>query len=494
MAMHKHRSACSFCSMRKGARLATALFGALLIATTAYAQVPSPRVVRRPNPDRQIPDHPVPASVPNGFSVIAVGDLIMAHPAPTGSDAGFARVRKLIQGADVAFGNLEGTLVDPGTQDVWVAAQTGGGDEWGPPSLAMDIKRMGFDLLSHANNHTTDWGIRGMENTDRVLDKAGLVHAGTGANLAHARRPVYLTTPSGRIALVAMTSSHTSMEPAGPRFRGVRGRPGVNVLRTRRYHIVTAGQMACLRKIYDNQLHKPSHPANPHAKNLRLFGVHYRVGARQGIAFRMNRYDLDDILRNVREGKEESNFEIVYVHAHEPGNWSRKPASFMQTLAHDAINTGADEFVASGPHRLRGIEIYKGKPIFYSLGDFFMEVEHRIFVDPDHVRPAHLDMATTTNYEFQHKRLSNRNHPEIRYQSVMALSVFDAKGNIREVELYPIDLGYHRVPSADSGVPQLASPRMAGEILHRLQRLSQPYGTHIEIHGNVGVIRIAAHK
>lgn len=470
------------------------LAAASLMTVSAHAQTIPPRVSPRPDPDRQIPARPAPASVPDGFSILAVGDLIIAHPAPTGSRDGFAKVEKLIQGADVAFGNFEGTLVDPGKLNVWNAAETGGGDEWGPPSLAKDLKKMGFDLLSHANNHTTDWGLRGMTATDRVLDQAGLVHAGTGANLALARRPAYLTTPSGRIALVAMSSSYTPMSRAGAQFRGVAGRPGVNVLRTRPYHIVTTRQMSCLRSIYDHQLHKPSHPAGAGAKSLNLFGVHYRVGPRQGITFRMNPYDLDAILRNIREGKQESNFEIVYVHAHNPGNWSEKPADFLPKLAHKAIDTGADEFIASGPHRLRGIEVYKGKPIFYSLGDFFMEVAHRMFLDPDNVERAHLDMTTVTNHEYQHERLSHRKHPEIRYRSVMALSVFDAKGNAREIRLYPIDMGYKRIPGADSGVPHLASQKVAREILHKLQRLSQPYGTHIEIHNDVGVIRLAEYR
>lgn len=476
----------------KGAGTAAIMLsGALLITASTYAQVPSPRTVPRPNPDRQIPAQPVPASTPDGFSVVAVGDLIIAHPAPMGSRNGFAKVKKLIQGADVAFGNLEGTLIDPSKPNVWVAAETGGGDEWGPPSLAADIKKMGFDLLSHANNHTADWGIRGMMDTDKVLDEAGLIHAGTGANLALARRPVYLTTPSGRVALVAMTSSYTPMSRAGAQFRGIAGRPGINVLRTQRYRIVTARQMSYLRDIYNDQPHKPSHPAKPNVKRLNLFGSHYRVGPKQGITYRMNPYDLDAFLRNIREGKEESNFEIVYIHAHNPGNWSEKPADFLPKLAHAAIDAGADEFVASGPHRLRGIEVYKGKPIFYSLGDFFMEVSHRIFLNPDNVERARLDMAATTNYEYQKKRLSNRKRPEIRYQSVVALSVFDAKGHVREIRLYPVDMGYKRIPSADSGVPYLASPKVAQKILHSLQRLSKPYGTHIEIRNNVGVIQLA---
>ena len=50
-------------------------------------------------------------------------------------------------------------------------------------------------------------------------------------------------------------------------------------------------------------------------------------------------------------------------------------ADFVVTAAHLAIDAGADIFVGHGPHILRGIEIYKGKPIFYSMANFAFENE-----------------------------------------------------------------------------------------------------------------------
>ena len=50
-----------------------------------------------------------------------------------------------------------------------------------------------------------------------------------------------------------------------------------------------------------------------------------------------------------------------------------RPPDFLIELAHKSIDSGADAFVGHGPHLLRGIEIYKGKPIFYDLGEFFRE-------------------------------------------------------------------------------------------------------------------------
>ncbi|GIS80846.1 MAG: hypothetical protein CM1200mP14_24120 [Gammaproteobacteria bacterium] len=89
----------------------------------------------------------------------------------------------------------------------------------------------------------------------------------------------------------------------------------------------------------------------------------------------MNQYDLGEILYGIRAAKIDSDFVIATIHAHNPGNWSDEAPGFLEELARSAIDSGADQFVGHGPHQLRGIEIYQGKPIFYSLGNFFFQVE-----------------------------------------------------------------------------------------------------------------------
>ncbi|TAN22408.1 MAG: CapA family protein [Acidobacteria bacterium] len=461
--------------------------GLMLTAAVALAaQTPLPKPGPLPNPAAQIPAEPIPATVSDGFTVTAVGDLIMAHPQMEAGDAAFFPVAKLIQGASVGFGNMENTLIDRRYFQGWPAAENGGGDENGPPSIAPDLKKMGFAMLGHANNHDTDWGLTGMEATDKVLDAAGLVHAGTGRNLAAARAPRYLETRWGRIALVAATSSFEAMEPAGAPLGEALGRPGVSTLRTTLYHLVTQTQLDALRQIYDTQPEHPAHPLPANSKGFTLFGVHYRLGLTPALHYTMNPYDLSGILKGVREGKEDANFAIFYIHSHQPGNWSPVPADFLQPLAHDVIDAGADEFVASGPHRLRGIEIYKGKPIFYSLGNFFFELDDLELTAPAWMQREHLNAATTTDGEYEAYHTAHNFGANYWYQSVVAVTGFE-HGKLSEIRLYPVDLGYHRIPQ-DRGVPQLAPPAEARAILERLQKLSQPYGTHIEIQGSVGII------
>jgi hypothetical protein len=85
----------------------------------------------------------------------------------------------------------------------------------------------------------------------------------------------------------------------------------------------------------------------------------------------LNGSDVDAVCAAIRQAKQTSDFAVFSLHTHEPGNYASRPPDFMRTLAHRAIEAGTDAVHGHGPHRLRGIEIHCGKPIFYSLGNFF---------------------------------------------------------------------------------------------------------------------------
>jgi poly-gamma-glutamate synthesis protein (capsule biosynthesis protein) len=127
-------------------------------------------------------------------------------------------------------------------------------------------------------------------------------------------------------------------------------------------------------------------------------------------------------------------------------------------LFHDAVDAGADIVVTHGPHVLRGIEIYNGKPIFYGLGSLFFEL--------------------------------GRDWPREWFDSAVAVSEFRG-GRVAEVRLYPIVLGAPVEARArlEQGVPHLATGADARRVLEALQRASQRYGTRIQIEGAVGIIR-----
>ena len=64
-----------------------------------------------------------------------------------------------------------------------------------------------------------------------------------------------------------------------------------------------------------------------------------------------------------------------------------------------------------------------------------------------------------------------------------------AGGELKEIQLHPIDMGFGR-PIAQRGRPVLAEGPIAQETLKWLQEVSQPFGTEIKIEGDVGMIRL----
>jgi poly-gamma-glutamate synthesis protein (capsule biosynthesis protein) len=179
---------------------------------------------------------------------------------------------------------------------------------------------------------------------------------------------------------------------------------------------------------------------------------------------------------------------ITTIHAHEPGNWSENPPDFLPTLAHEAIDAGTDVFIGHGPHQLRGIEIYKGKPIFYSLGNFFYQDQLQQPMAEDLYETADAEAKSTTDAELGARFVKTYFDSPVWYESVIAVSTFIA-GRVSEIRLYPIDLGYS-TRFANRGIPRLADPPVAARILERLQRLSRPYHTVIAVEHDVGVIRL----
>jgi poly-gamma-glutamate capsule biosynthesis protein CapA/YwtB (metallophosphatase superfamily) len=452
--------------------------GALVLAQQPPGR-PAPR-----DPQRELA-----TSVADGFTLAAVGDCIIARP--ISQTPGFAPVSKLVHDADVAFGNFEGTAIDLTRTPAIPQAEFGGVWIVGAPAVAKDLRSIGFDLMSRANNHATDWGLEGMRQTDRALDEAGIVHAGTGEDRAAARGARHVDTDKGRVAIISMASTFTPLSRSAPPAGQAPGRPGVNALRTTRHALVTADELRALRKICDEQpAGSVRLPEKENPDELDLFGVRYKAANRRGFTYTVDPVDEREILKSVRAAKQLSDFVIVTIHAHEPGNWSEEPADFLPKLAHAAIDAGADEFIGHGPHQMRGIEIYRGKPIFYSLGKFVFQLDLLEPVGSDLYEQYKIDGAAATDAEFNAMWNELVFGGDVWYQSVVATTRFE-KGQAAEIQLRPIDLSY-TARGADRGVPKLAGHDMAKVILERAARLSQPFGTQISIERGVGVIKASA--
>ena len=433
-------------------------------------------------------------SVEDGFRVLSVGDVIMSTPVMQLDDPRFVAVLEILDGGDVVFGNFENTAIDLDSFEGYPAPLFGGLRLRQSPESVLDLRRMGFNLMSRANNHTTDWGIEGLQETSRALDEAGIVHSGAGETKGAARAGAFLETPRGRVGVVSTASSFMAdsraMDPVGK----MRGRPGLSSLRTTPLYFVTEDELEVLRGIRDSQ---PEGPVSPAVRvpeeetegEISLFGRTYKVGDRRGWEYRMNEDDLSEILHSIKGAKRDSDFVIATIHTHEPGNWSDKAPEFLEDFARQSIDAGADLFVGHGPHLLRGIEIYKGKPILYSLANFFFQVELQSPLSEDIFASFDEAPEEMNDGEFLRRWMDHYFEDSIWFESVIAETLYE-EGALSEVRLHPVELG-HELPGASRGIPRIARPEAAQRILETLQRLSEPYGTEIRIEDGVGVIRVS---
>ena len=475
-----------------------------LLAPVAAGQHETPANLVDP---RRPPGRELDTRIADGFTLAAVGDLITSRPLLPllERDPGFAAVVKILREADITFGNFENTAFDPSG---FPGFPHPGRDDWAlvaSPAVPADLKALGFDLVSRANNHALDWGLEGMRETTRLLEGAGLVHAGVGETRAEARAARYLETPAGRVGLISMASTFREYSDAMAPHGRAPGRPGLNALRTTRTTVVTPEMWRALRGA-DEALRKAGEGCEVSAREAEratrkaapsdeavFFDTRFRLGDRPGYTYTMNPLDLAEILQSIRQGKQHSDLLLATIHAHEKGLGCEAPGDFLRTLAHAAIDAGAAAFIGHGEHTLMPIEIYKGRPIFYSLANFFwsdlqeplpaeLYENNRALLDTafgKDAQPTDADLSAVLNAtSFDDARV---------FESVIAVTRY-AAGRASEVRLYPVDLGYGE-PLTRSGVPRLASPELARAILERLRRISKPYGTELAIEGDVGVIR-----
>ena len=155
------------------------------------------------------------------------------------------------------------------------------------------------------------------------------------------------------------------------------------------------------------------------------------------------------------------------------------------------VDASADLFVGHGPHALRGIEIYKGKPIFYSLGDFLFQNETVLRLPDDNYRPYRLDQNAGVA-DFNDARYARGTHgfPAQREIGESVVAVARWRGDqLAALELQPITLRFGQ-PEPVRGRPMLADRELGRKSIGDLIERSRPFGTTIEWRDGVGVVKL----
>jgi len=428
----------------------------------------------------------------------ATGDALITRRMPLYDDPAFMGMVELIRNCDVAFTNTEVTL---SRFRGWPVVESGGMALSVDPKCAHDLRQLGFNCTAFANNHTLNFGEEGVLRTLDALREADLVCAGAGANLGEARLPAYLDTVNGRVGLIGCASSFAKGQSAGGQSAILPGRPGLNPLRVKHTIMVDARAMQEIKRIADatgiegyRQFGDWMNFYPPTTKEGEYSFLNQAYAATDGemrVRSESNERDMEEIARWTAEAKRQAGFAMVSIHAHEQGRERWEPADFLPTFAHTVIDAGADIMVGHGPHLLRGLEFYKGKPIFYSLGNFIFEYETIERFAADDYDTMKRDPSWTAGQVTAdiHQNLERSFPADDRYwESVLPICDFDGD-RLRAIALYPLALGFKK-PVWERGIPRLASGAQADATLRRFADLSEPFGTRINIADGVGHVCI----
>lgn len=332
----------------------------------------------------------------------------------------FERVAATLQKADFNLGNLEGCICTGGQADK--AKLAFGGDIIKmPPEAADALKQTGFTGLAVANNHTMELGETAFLEMLGHLDRVGIARAGGGRDIAEARKPAILEKSGVRVAVLAYTSIFIPGSfPAG------QNKPGVaTVAVTTSYEV----------------------PGN----------ILYAPGVPPRIRTTPNRHDVEQMVEDVRQAR--SRADIVVVNWHWGlTRYANSVAmgipvedapffvlNYQEEMGRAAIDAGADLVIGHHPHRLQGLELYKGNLICYSL----------------------CRLVFTYN-----------EGPNFGTESLIVKGHIDARSRqLTRVTLIPIKL------PPETMEPQPIPPEETADFITMLERLSTKYGTRFQPEG-----------
>ncbi len=418
------------------------------------------------------------------MKLIAAGDAIIGRRIQK-DFKGYAELCPYIEDADVGFFNLETTLNEEG--ECCAAKQSGGTFLRVTPRVLPDLERFGFNMTTFNNNHAFDFSLGGFMSTLEALEQTELVHAGAGRTLGEASKPAYLETNSGRVALISVNANFTPDMLAGEQNGRVPGRAGINGLRVEKYVRVTEKEFSFVRELAEktginvarNIVAKEGYYPETKADEELLGELKFVLGDKCEYVMEANPIDIERIKRAIYEAKLGADYIIVSVHSHQlSGDAKENPADFLVDLAHTCIDAGANAIIGHGPHLLRPIEIYKDSPIFYSLGDFILQLYNVDFAPADFFEKHGLP-ADSTVHDLLKKRSKNFTVGLMtdKRMFLSALPIWETEGTrLKSLKLLPIKL------SMDGNKSEIGLPRIcdADEILSYISTMSAPYGTRFE--------------
>ena len=421
------------------------------------------------------------------IKVVATGDSLFCANFP----AEYAKIRgsldAFIRDGDVRITNLETNLSDFGS----FPCQYSGGT-WlnTPKEVFPDLLSFGFDFFGNANNHCMDYSYAGLLSTIDFLDEKGCAHAGTGRTLSDAEKPAILNLPGGkRAAIFAVDASMESASEAGKPSRIFAGRPGVNYLRHETVYTVSKKNMADLRRIAESTAINFLRDGDiatgyqlPDPEGVFVFGNTTFTTSEGTPLSRCNRKDLTRLCGNIEKAKAENDLVFILVHSHdEEGTNENDPPAYLSEFCRAAIDAGAAAIFGGGIHSLRGLELYRGKPIFYSLGDFIYQGMRVEYLPPDFMEKYGLDVDASAKEALWVRSKGGKiglQTNEKNFLTVVPKLTFE-DGEPIDLTMMPVRLGFGTGDETLEGLPYFATGEEGEKIFLKFRDLSAALGTEL---------------
>lgn len=261
-----------------------------------------------------------------------VGDFMIQNRARN-TDVELAR--ELIADADLRIGNVDTVLSEAGTPSPkWSCVR-------GAPESVAEIKAMGFNIVTLANNHSMDFGPEGLlDMLERFVDE-GVLPVGAGINLDYARKPQVVQVGSQKIAFFSVACTLPPGSAAGHVSPGV----------------------------------APIHVHQAYRVDVSLAAE--QPGTSPGVKTWVDESDLEAMTREIGQASCIADRVVVAIHWGVPRLW-RTPfeprvQDYQRVLGRALIDAGADAVIGNHPHELHELEFYSGKPIAFSLGNFWID-------------------------------------------------------------------------------------------------------------------------
>jgi poly-gamma-glutamate capsule biosynthesis protein CapA/YwtB (metallophosphatase superfamily) len=339
----------------------------------------------------------------DAITLVGVGDVLPDREQP---ETIFRHVAGFLSSADIAFANGEGAFSDKGSPAHGHAAPS-------DPANIEALLKAGFDVISLANNHSLDWGVEGLLDTLTRLTLAGLPFTGAGKNLTEARQPVILERKGTKVGFLAYSSVH----PKG--YEAESNKPGLVPIR--------------VWTIYEQIDYQPGTPP-------RIVTIPYKD-------------DLAAMVEDIR--KLRSQVDVVVISFH----WGihltpRVIPMYCFDIGHAAVDAGADLILGTHPHILKGIEMYKGKAIFYSTSNFAIEAGRKS-MGKDFVQALHKLYGVV----------------EAERKKTLIAKVIIENGKIKRVSYLPCYINEHSEPE----IVKAQDPR-GQEVFHYVDDISKGVG------------------